>query len=403
MLLCACAVVSLVAIGLWGALDYGLGRLTPDAPTGSGPIVVFRYDDYSNLSSLDIEKALFADFRERGLQLTVAVIPCQAFRTQGSSGWSTPFLRDDKVERLRDGVASGTVDVALHGLIHLPSYRGQGSEFRGLEFTEQLDRIRKGKALLERTCGQKVRVFVPPWNTYDANTKRALEDAGFSCISAQKSKTVLTDGILQHLPRTCGLANVRRAVRQALKAPQHAPIIVAMFHPDSFDESGSEKAAWRYRDFVEFLEWVSQQESIRVMSIGQIVNEGIELGENRLIANLQADAKWAPGFIRRPHKALYYPSDVAPFVGRIVRLEATCFYAIVLSICTAAGMAVSRPIVRHRHVLIRGATWALGVLSIASIAKAATDRPLGSETVLAVVALLGMFIGLVCPPSWRQT
>ena len=79
--------------------------------------------------------------------------------------------------------------IAMHGLHHKFSTISDGivtkhkiSEFAGLPYELQLEKIRRGKAILNAQ-GVDTDVFFAPAHSYDDNTLRALADCGFKYIS----------------------------------------------------------------------------------------------------------------------------------------------------------------------------------------------------------------------------
>lgn len=98
-------------------------------------------------------------------------------------------------ETMRLLVARDIVDIAQHGYQHVLG-RGPGaailkpthgvtverSEFTGYSFNEQLDRISKGKAILEAE-GLPTNYWFAPNHSYDYTTLNALRTAGFTAVS----------------------------------------------------------------------------------------------------------------------------------------------------------------------------------------------------------------------------
>lgn len=89
------------------------------------------------------------------------------------------------IKRLQD---KGFV-IAMHGLNHTFSTKADGivtknkiSEFAGLSYAEQLEKIRQGKTILQEH-GIETDVFFAPAHSYDDNTLRALAQCGFLYIS----------------------------------------------------------------------------------------------------------------------------------------------------------------------------------------------------------------------------
>ncbi len=79
--------------------------------------------------------------------------------------------------------------IAQHGFQHLYVTNNSGllkvnnrSEFAGLSFDEQLDKICKGKSILEAK-GIFTDIFMAPAHSYDTNTLLALKEAGFKYVT----------------------------------------------------------------------------------------------------------------------------------------------------------------------------------------------------------------------------
>lgn len=92
--------------------------------------------------------------------------------------------------------------IAMHGVNHVfnSKHRGIltnriGSEFAGLPFEEQLQKICRGKNILE-SHGIHTDVFFAPGHSYDENTVKALAACGFKYVSDGKSsKAYLWHGV----------------------------------------------------------------------------------------------------------------------------------------------------------------------------------------------------------------
>jgi len=201
-------------------------------------LVVLRYDDYhaslgaESAEKDSIEERLLEVAADTGAPITMAVVPLFEERAP---------LADDpaKLAALREALDRGVAEAALHGLTHTaltpPGVRQ--SEFAGQPFEAQLERLRQGRALLEEWLGAPPASFVPPWNTYDRSTERALAELGFRVVSADLSAPLVGSPLVS-LPHTCGLRRLPRVVARARRAGGLV-VAVSMFHHFSFHESRS--------------------------------------------------------------------------------------------------------------------------------------------------------------------
>lgn len=80
-------------------------------------------------------------------------------------------------------------EIAQHGYQHLISEKGGGilnvnsyGEFSGLSYSEQLDKICKGRDVLIKN-GINTTIFMAPAHSYDINTLKALKEANFEYVT----------------------------------------------------------------------------------------------------------------------------------------------------------------------------------------------------------------------------
>lgn len=260
------------------------------AQARSGPkekqiIVVFRFDDYSSRSSTDMEVKLIAAFQKHNISCTFGVIP---YVHVGDSHDASPQdvvpLTPTKANILNNAIKTGTLEVALHGYSHQTNHkRGGYTEFSGLAYDSQLERITKGKNLLEEMLDTQITIFIPPWNSYDLNTLRALEKLNFKCISSGRFGDAQESSPLKFLPAICSLLKLRDAVESARRIPEVQPIIVVLFHVFDFLEIDKKRGKLTYPEFVELLSWLTSQKDIHIASINQTTKTINNLSARRFI------------------------------------------------------------------------------------------------------------------------
>ena len=144
--------------------------------------VVFRYDDYSGSSSTDIEVKLIDAFLKRGIPCVFGVIPFQCVGDVHDPGQQdVERLTPVKVDILKSAIKAGFLEIALHGYSHQTMREKRYTEFEGLDYNSQVEKIEKGKKYLEETLQIKVDTFIPPWNSYDLNTIMVLPSSIRKC------------------------------------------------------------------------------------------------------------------------------------------------------------------------------------------------------------------------------
>ena len=123
--------------------------------------------------------------------------------------------RRDFWDYIRDLQKNGFT-IAMHGYQHIfdSGHRGvinntQRSEFAGHSFEKQVEKIKRGKEILDQN-GIETDVFFAPAHSYDLNTLKALAAAGFHTVSDGKSaKPFIQEGILCLPCRSSGCPHIR--------------------------------------------------------------------------------------------------------------------------------------------------------------------------------------------------
>jgi peptidoglycan/xylan/chitin deacetylase (PgdA/CDA1 family) len=141
--------------------------------------VAIRFDDPSPTSDRGIESRLIASLKAAGLRATFAVTPLGGYAAE------SPALDSANAASLVQGTREGTIEIGLHGHSHVNVRSGHDrSEFAGLGLKAQLERLESARANLRMVFGSSAAAgFIPPWNSYDLATVRALEQLGFEYLS----------------------------------------------------------------------------------------------------------------------------------------------------------------------------------------------------------------------------
>ncbi len=109
--------------------------------------------------------------------------------------------------------------IAMHGYDHVYISQRKGifpikdkSEFAGVPFEIQEEKVRKGKEILE-SHGIKTNIFMPPGHTFDKNTLQILQKYGFRYITAGFGKERYVRHGMIFLPICTSIRNIRRIAR----------------------------------------------------------------------------------------------------------------------------------------------------------------------------------------------
>src|SRR5688572_2416965 len=246
--------------------------------------IFFRYDDYSSLSHPAVDRGLIEIFGRHQLSCTFAVVPAitSIYPWVQGDDQQEIALNTEKKAELREAIRSGSVDLALHGWRHLANQHAQHpnpSEFKGLTVEQQAAILRRGREFLAEATGVTPTLFVPPWNSYDENTLKALQVSGFRGISANRySPGAEESSPLVFAPMTVELGGMRNALAAALASGEDSPVVGVMMHPYDFHESGDKRAVITLAQFEQELAWLKQQANVRILPISAflVANHGMD-------------------------------------------------------------------------------------------------------------------------------
>jgi hypothetical protein len=116
-------------------------------------VIAFRNDDVTAFSDPVLESTILGAFRKHGVRQIFSVIPNPGGLPESEAGENlrtAPIL--DSLLRWH---ANGDIAFALHGYTHVQQ-PGSFGEFDGLPLSEQVDRLRRGKRLLDRYLNTNV-------------------------------------------------------------------------------------------------------------------------------------------------------------------------------------------------------------------------------------------------------
>jgi peptidoglycan/xylan/chitin deacetylase (PgdA/CDA1 family) len=224
------------------------------------PKVVFRYDDYALIPS-EINDSITNIFIENKIPLCLGVIP---FDTANSLIFN---LNRQQLNDLKLKIQTGKIEIALHGYNHknqlgIPFFAHKSfSEFADVNRGTQYEKLAKGKRTLDSLLQINTNIFVPPFNTYDKNTLKVLEDLHFDIISGSMSGPSLRNNI-KYIPATC--ENFSELPGIISRFRNRNVTIVVYFHGYSFNEVSSQysnttRALITFRQLDALLKRVKQQ------------------------------------------------------------------------------------------------------------------------------------------------
>ena len=317
--------------------------------------VLLRYDDYSNESNIEFERALFATAEAVGGSVLVGVIPFFHSEHPGREPHAVPDinLSADKIDLLRKYIARGVVTVADHGFNHQGGETDPPvSEFSGLSQADQSMVLTTAKRSLELATGQEVTAFIPPHNRYDADTLDAIRNSGYGFVSAGPLSPVSEGSHLRYLPGSTYPQKLDEVVDHAISSGDSDALVVIVLHPYDMLGNDAEMPAFRHstpmraEKFFDLLRDLKRSGDVTFTSINTLIQDGEDLSAKRVLQNRALRSNWInryhllPDFLgAHPLPGLYYSqAEIHQLRLEQTRLF-TAFYGSVL-LAAAIGMAM---------------------------------------------------------------
>ncbi len=185
--------------------------------------IIVRNDDPGALSDPVKDRRVLEIFKRYQVPQVLAVIPRNVDDPHvWHSGSYHPLNENgDEVALLQEYLEKGLVEIAQHGFTHQtnrlrPSIKDelndkryfpgidrkwtyyqpehpQGySEFSGLPYDEQEEKVRRGKGLMSKVFRREFESFIFPWNSYDKASLRSVKNNGYKYVPAQDDVYVNT-------------------------------------------------------------------------------------------------------------------------------------------------------------------------------------------------------------------
>lgn len=260
---------------LWFLFILLLSGCNVDHENNNKIYVVFRFDDYSANSRTELETKIIEAFKDYNLSFTIGVIPyVAADNIFVTTKQELLPLTTYKSEILKKAYDEGVLEIALHGYSHQTINKNEiRSEFSGLEYAKQKDKIEKGKSYLENITGTTIHTFIPPWNSYDFNTLDIIEQFGFRNISADRFGVLEIPSNINFFPSTCDILQIKEAIKSSRNSNNEPTIILALFHEYDFKEVKPKEGVLKIDDLTYILQWVNNQDDLQVLTINDLADK----------------------------------------------------------------------------------------------------------------------------------
>jgi len=357
--------------------------------------IVFRYDDFSSISNTDFESKIFEVFRSHNMPITVGVIPFSVSEV-GYDPRSQQLieLSPEKITLLKKYSEQELVDVALHGFAHQVTSTDQRTEFAGVPIESQEEKLFTGKKFLEKSLGTPIDTFIPPWNSYDLNTLKALSNSGFSTISASKIGDADENSSLFFIPATCKLTDIKRGIVTANKLSYSNPLMVVLFHDYDFKEIDETRGTITFPEFAEIIDWLSAQKNVNIITVDSATKLIPDLTAKRYImaqANPPLSAFIESTYSEEETADLFYRESTVSFGTWLMVIG---FY---LTICLAiAGLSslVSGYVFKNRKSVLRFFSISSIAVTILLVVYIFKDPFVYRKGITLLSVSLGILIGL---------
>lgn len=166
--------------------------------------VVFRLDD-PKIHYNSVHDRVFQLFIEKGVPLSVAVIPCN-YDENPCTITDTAYWK-----RLN----APNIEIALHGLTH--EIINNNGEFGSLSAEETYRRFHKGKEILEHQFEKPIYTFIAPFHATNPSFPKNLEANGLLILSADIYSEFPNEGNIQYYPETLGYLIKKKGIWNAAK------------------------------------------------------------------------------------------------------------------------------------------------------------------------------------------
>lgn len=281
--------------------------------TGAKVTVGLRYDDFTAISPEALERTILAVCARNGIPCTFGVVPAiGAGNLRDPEPAGNIPLSESRKSMLTEAVDKGILEIALHGYAHQSAHRGWKSEFMDVPRAAQSGNIAKGKAELESFAGP-IRTFIPPWNSYDRHTLQVLSDNGFTVLSADPAGTSDPSLGIRHVPATCLIPDLKKAVEAARRAG--GGIVVPYFHPYEFKEADSVRGFFTMAEFETALAWIAAQPDVQTLTLSAIAD--LPDAGPGAYPRYSRSARLTPPFLERTFRPAFrtYPYAAFPVFG----------------------------------------------------------------------------------------
>jgi peptidoglycan/xylan/chitin deacetylase (PgdA/CDA1 family) len=203
----------------------------------NGRYIILRIDDVQAWYLNKVSIQMIDTILKNNLAVSVGVIP-------------------DKIEKdslildyLKSKIDNPKFEIAQHGTFHYTN------EFEDLNYNETLERIILGREEITDNLGITPVTFIPPYNEYNNDTLKALENLGFKIFSAKENEFKIDNlSLIGFNTRTkevnaTEINEINEVVNECNVSLNYRNSCVVMIHPSDFVVNGK----FKYQEFLDLL------------------------------------------------------------------------------------------------------------------------------------------------------
>ena len=303
--------------------------------------VVFRLDDPRPVCD-SVSMRVVQLFNAKQVPLTIAMVPCDSCENIIPPPISTnsQYVAEIQLDN---------IELSLHGLTH-QNINGAG-EFGGLDSTEAVRRIAKGKHALQAIFDKQITTFIPPFNSWNEHALTAMRMHGMNVISADMFTPIYADSV-HYFPETLGPLMAQkgmwRAAEEAIMGcEEKEAVCVVMFHAyDLPDEQN-------WQQLESLLDACKGNEEVQCHTYQSLLESGVESSATRYRANqlrsgLQKyclhkgvlHSTWLSWLVHVLNALIYALLPLLLLVGWYRRRQPTWLIAAIVGCLVFGGMAL---------------------------------------------------------------
>lgn len=235
--------------------------------------MVFRLDDPRPVCD-SVSMQVVQLFNAKQVPLTIAIVPCDSCENTITPPISTS-------SQYIAAIQQNNIELALHGLTH-QNINGAG-EFGGLDSTEAVRRIAKGKQALQAIFDKEISTFIPPFNSWNEHTLTALRMHGMNAISADIFTPIYADSV-HYFPETLGHLMAQKGIWRAAEdaimgCEEKDAVCVVMFHAYDLPDEQS------WQQLESLLDACKTNEDVQCHTYQSLLASGVESSATRYRAN----------------------------------------------------------------------------------------------------------------------